>query len=105
MRDRLDQERGVPLSPAGDKYFVDDHNMFIKVAAQPDVSAAYMVVQTRFRQPEFYVEATYNSLALEAASGIKQYRGKSHCFLGRVSSGCRRVLEAHRSWIDRRRPR
>jgi len=67
MRNRLDLERGVPLSPAGDKYFVDDHNMFIKVAAQPDVSAAYMVAQTRFRQPEFYVQTTYNSLALEAA--------------------------------------
>jgi hypothetical protein len=67
MRDRLNEESGVPLSPAGDKYFVDDHNMFIKVAEQPNVSPAYMVAQTRFRQPEFYVETTYNSLALEAA--------------------------------------
>ena len=67
MRDKLSDEPGVPLSPAGDRYFVDDHHMFIKVAAQPDVSAAYMVAQTRFRQPEFYVETTYNSLALEAA--------------------------------------
>jgi CheY-like chemotaxis protein len=67
MRDKLDKEPGVPLSPAGDKYFVDDHHMFIKVAAQPDVSEAYMVAQTRFRQPEFYVQTTYNSLALEAA--------------------------------------
>jgi CheY-like chemotaxis protein len=67
MRDRLNGEPGVPLSPAGDKYFVDDHHMFIKVAEQPNVSPAYMVAQTRFRQPEFYVETTYNSLALEAA--------------------------------------
>jgi CheY-like chemotaxis protein len=67
MRDRLNEEPGVRLSPAGDKYFVDDQHMFIKVAAQPDVSPAYVVAQTRFRQPEFYVETTYNSLALEAA--------------------------------------
>jgi len=41
--------------------------MFIKVAEQPNVSAAYIVAQTRVRQPELYVEATYNSLALEAS--------------------------------------
>jgi len=67
MRDKLDSESGVQLSPAGDKYFVDDRHMLIKVAEQPDVSPAYLVAQTRFRQPDFYVETTYNSLALEAA--------------------------------------
>jgi hypothetical protein len=67
LRDRLNGEPGVPLGEAGDKYFVDDHHMFIKVAPQPGVSAGYVVAQTRFRQPEFYVETTYNSLALEAA--------------------------------------
>jgi CheY-like chemotaxis protein len=67
MRDKLNQEPGVPLGEAGDKYFVDDRHMFIKVAAQPGVSEAYVVAQTRFRQPEFYVETTYNALALEAA--------------------------------------
>jgi len=67
MRDRLNAQPGVPLNEAGDKYFVDDNHMFIKVAAQPGVSEAYVVAQTRFRQPEFYVETTYNALALEAA--------------------------------------
>jgi CheY-like chemotaxis protein len=67
MRDALDKEPGVSLSPAGDKYFVDEHHMFIKVAAQPEISAAYVVAATRFRQPEFYVQTTYNSLALQAA--------------------------------------
>jgi hypothetical protein len=66
MRDNLNQEPGVQIGTNGDTYFVDDHHMFIKVA-QPDVSAAYVVAQTRFRQPEFYVKTTYNSLALEAA--------------------------------------
>jgi CheY-like chemotaxis protein len=34
MRDKLIEEPGVPLSPAGDKYFVDDRRMLIKVAAR-----------------------------------------------------------------------
>jgi hypothetical protein len=63
----LDRLEGTPLSETGDKYYLDDHRLLIKVTAQPNVSEAYAVYGTTFRQPELVVDAYYNSLVLFAA--------------------------------------
>jgi CheY-like chemotaxis protein len=63
----LDRLEGTPLSETGDKYYLDDHRLLIKVAAQPNLSEAYTVFGTTFRLPDFVVDAQYNSLVLCAA--------------------------------------
>ena len=66
--DRLNALPGVPLGLKGDEYVIDDeHQLLIKVAARPNVAAAYIVATLTFRVPEFVPEVLYNELAAVAS--------------------------------------